>query len=273
MEVPWIDFEDNAVEVMGKSAFKRLEIAQAVLQADAIINLPKVKTHGQTYLTLAVKNMFGIVPGVRKSRWHMVAGADAVRFSRMLVEICYFKKPVLNIADGIMAMEGNGPRSGNPFRLGYIIAGEDASAVDRIICQILGAKFKQVPTLIADEGLGMGITNIQDIEIVGAELTEAKNFHFGGQQLPSSMGKIGFLVPLVKNSVNSRPAINRQKCNQCENCINVCPAGVMNLGKKESVEIDLDQCIRCYCCSEICPEGAISVKQGSLWKWLPGWMK
>ena len=280
MNVEWVDFEDDAVEVAGKHLFKKLEIAKAVLAADAIINLPKVKTHGQTYLTLAVKNMFGIIPGVRKSRWHMNAGSDAVLFSKMLLEICYYKKPVLNIVDGIIAMEGNGPRSGDPYPLGYIIAGEDPSAVDRVIVHMLNTKPSKVPTLIAAEQMGLGETNLDNIQIWGDEPAEAdvKRFRFCGQHLPSDMMGLGTFVPLFKDAVTSRPVVNHNLCSRCEECIEHCPASAMEMspdGKNrvERVNIDLKTCIGCFCCSEICPEGAISVKQGWIWRLLPGFLK
>jgi uncharacterized Fe-S center protein len=157
--------------------------------------------------------------------------------------------------------------------------------VDRVICQIVGTKPKNVPTLIAAEWMGKGITNVKDIAMVGDDLKEAKDFQFGGQQLPRAMGKIGLFVPLVKNSVNSRPVVEDEICNLCELCVQHCPAEAMEIQvlstlrsrqrfeKDEGISIDLDKCFRCYCCSEVCPEGAISVRQGWLWKYVPGWMK
>ena len=82
--VEWAPFEDPIL-IEGGESFKRIETARIVSEVDAVINLAKVKTHGQTYLTLSVKNMFGIVPGVRKARWHMHAGRDLDFFCKMLV--------------------------------------------------------------------------------------------------------------------------------------------------------------------------------------------
>ena len=280
MNVEWVDFEDDSVTAPGKTAFKKLEVARIAMEADAIINLPKVKAHDQTYLTLAVKNMFGIIPGVRKAQWHLSAGADAVQFSKMLVEVCYLHKPVLNIADGIMAMDGNGPSAGDPYPLNYIIAGEDPTAVDRVICYILKVKPSKVPTLAAAQLMGLGETRLDNIEIIGDDPAEAKvdDFRFCGQLPPIDMGRFNFLVPLVKNGVISQPKVDYDKCDQCQQCIEHCPAEAMELsldGRNgvERVIIDLDDCIRCYCCSEICPEGAISVKQGWMWRMVPGFMK
>ena len=278
LQVPWIDFENDAMEVEGKHAFKKITIARIVHEADAIINLPKVKTHGQAYLTLSVKNMFGIIPGVRKAQWHLTSGVDPLKFAEMLVEVCYLRKPVLNIVDGIMAMHGNGPRNGKPYPLGFIIAGADPSAVDKAICYMLGVKAEKVPTLIAASKLGVGETRLENLRFLGdhPEDAKVKGFQFVGQHLPSDMGKLNFLAPFARKATTSRPVIDHQTCTCCNQCVDHCPALAMRLdGKVEAgkVLIDLDKCIRCYCCSEICPEGSVSVGQGWLWKFVPGMLK
>ena len=279
-KIPWISFEDDALEVRDQHVFKKLTIARIVDEADAVINLFKIKTHGQTYLTLAVKNMFGIVPGIRKAQWHMTSGADAVKFSEMLVEVCYLRKPVLNIGDGIIAMDGNGPRNGNPYPLGYIAAGSDPMAVDRVVTHLLKVKPAKVPTFKAGETLGMGVTELNKIEILGDDPAEAevRNFKFGGQHLPSDMGTANTIIPFIRQATTSRPVIDNGICTRCKECVDHCPADAMELAADRShadgkVLIDLDKCIRCYCCSEVCPEGSISVGQGWLWKYLPGFLK
>jgi len=278
MNVQWIDFESDAVEMPGKTTFKKIEIARIAAEADAIINLPKVKTHGQTYLTMAVKNMFGIIPGVRKARWHLTSGADTVKFGEMLTEVCYLRKPVLNIVDGIQAMDGNGPRGGNPYPLHFLIAGEDPSAVDTAVCRLLKTDPHKVPTIAAARNTGLGVTDLTDIEFLGDApgQAEVKKFRFSGQHLPAHMGKLNFLAPFAKQATTSRPIIDHPACTRCEQCVHHCPAEAMNLQgtvEQGKVLIDLDKCIRCYCCSEVCPEGAISVGQGWLWKFVPGMMK
>lgn len=278
LQVPWIDFENDAVEVAGRHAFKKITIARIVHEADAVINLPKVKTHGQTYLTLSVKNMFGIIPGVRKAQWHLIVGSDPLKFAEMLVEVCYLRKPVLNIVDGIIAMHGNGPRGGKPYPLGYVIAGADPSAVDTAICYMLGVKSEKVPTLTAAAKLGVGETRLENLHFLGDKPEDAKvkGFQFGGQHLPSNMGKLNFLAPFARQATTSRPVIDHKTCTLCNQCVDHCPALAMKLeGTVETgkVLIELDKCIRCYCCSEICPEGSISVGQGWLWKFIPGILK
>ena len=100
---------DQAVKVKNNGQFHHFEIAQSVWEADAVINLPKLKTHGMMTITGAVKNLFGCIPGKRKAQWHLNAGVNRAAFARMLVELCSLIKPRLTIIDAVIGMEGNGP--------------------------------------------------------------------------------------------------------------------------------------------------------------------
>jgi ferredoxin len=255
-------------------------LARPALEADAIINLPKVKTHGQTFLSLAVKNMFGIVPGAHKTQWHLEAGNDPELFARLLLEVCYFKKPVLNIVDGIIAMDGNGPRTGRPFHLGYLIAGPDPTAVDITICQILQTDPLNLPTIRSAQKMNLGFHDPREIIIIGdsPDYFRSKNFRFCRQTLPINVSVIGRIVPLIKGAVNSKPYIDQKICSVCQQCLEICPPEAMSLEilKKdhtEKIAIDLDRCIRCYCCNEVCAEGAISIKEGWIWNFIPNFLK
>src|SRR3990167_2022351 len=119
--------------IIGGNIFKSLEIAKELKEVDAIINLPKLKTHVQMYLTLGVKNLFGCIIGKRKAQWHLKAGVNNIYFAKMLVELYEYIKPSLTIVDGIRGMEGDGPSGGQPRDIGLIFAGADAVAVDTMI--------------------------------------------------------------------------------------------------------------------------------------------
>ena len=131
-----VEFEPVEVKYPAGKFFKRFTLGKAVLEADTIINLPKLKTHGLTYLTLAVKNIFGCIPGARKAQWHVRTSRQGSEyFARMLLDLHTLINPPLSIVDGIIAMEGKGPGFGNPRDLGLIIAGTDAVAVDAVSLQ------------------------------------------------------------------------------------------------------------------------------------------
>ncbi|HTG82284.1 MAG TPA: DUF362 domain-containing protein, partial [Geobacteraceae bacterium] len=131
------EFSD-AVEVAGTGLFRRLELARPYLEADRIINLPKLKTHEMMTMTCAVKNLFGAVVGHAKAAWHLKAGADREQFARMLLEIYLLRKPDLTIVDAVTAMEGNGPGSGDPVDVGLLLAGTNAVAVDVVTAELAG---------------------------------------------------------------------------------------------------------------------------------------
>ena len=132
------------VEMHGKrypldsKEFDNLLLSKEAIEADVVINLPKVKSHVQLTMTLGVKNLFGCVPGKMKAWWHMEAGKDRQRFGTMLVETARAISPELTIIDGIIAHEGNGPINGEPRDLGVLAASGNVFALDRAMIEILG---------------------------------------------------------------------------------------------------------------------------------------
>ncbi len=257
--VEFVDFKETFAIENPSGRFKSLIVAKEVVKADGIINLPKIKTHAQMFLTLCVKNMFGCVVGRRKASWHLAAGRDRMAFARLLLEIYNLLKPRLNIADGITVMEGNGPGSGLPRHLGLIVASCDGVAMDRVITEILGAKAQILPTvrLAMDEGM-----NLNYIETVGKGIDEIKinDFKFP-PQMDVEWSIPEFFKKRLKKSLTPRPVVNTKTCTLCGLCVETCPAGIMEVGKKK-IYIDYDLCIRCFCCQEICREGAIVSMEG-----------
>ncbi len=162
---------DEAVRVKGEGRFQRFDIARAVVDADAIINLPKLKTHGMTILTGAVKNLFGCVPGKRKVQWHFNTGVDHDSFMRMLVELTGLLKPRLTVMDAVIGMEGNGPGSGDPRRIGVILAGRDPVALDVVSGLLVGLAPDDLPVLRAASAAGVGETKTENIQILGEDLS------------------------------------------------------------------------------------------------------
>jgi uncharacterized protein (DUF362 family) len=134
--------------------FDHLRLSKEAMEADVVINLPKVKSHAQFTLTLGVKNLFGCVPGKMKAWWHMEAGKDVERFGTMLVETARLISPALTIVDGIIGHEGNGPSGGDPRDLGVLAASADVFAVDRAMVEVLGVEAEAVPTVAQSLRLG-----------------------------------------------------------------------------------------------------------------------
>lgn len=253
---------DDAIAVKNVGRFQRFEIARAAMEADAIINLPKLKTHGMTTLTGAVKNLFGCIPGKRKVQWHFNTGVSHEAFSRMLVELYALLRPRLTIMDAVVAMEGNGPGSGDPRQVGLILAGQDAVAVDVIAAAIVGVQSGRLPVLQAAEAAGIGTTNARDITLLGESLSSVL---VKGFKLPPQ-GHTEWPLPellrsVLKDALTTKPVIDHEACIQCGICLGHCPQRAIRDGGK-GLTINYRDCIRCFCCQEFCPKGAITVGTG-----------
>jgi ferredoxin len=253
---------NDPVEVKNPGRFQRFEIARAAYEADAIINLPKLKTHGMTTLTGAVKNLFGCVPGKRKVQWHFNAGVNHELFATMLNELCALLKPRLTIMDAVIGMEGNGPGSGNPRRIGVVIAGRDPVAVDVVSSRVLGVAPERLPLIRAAAAAGLGETRPERISVLGESLSNVKISHF---RLPPQ-AHFEWRLPewarrSLKNAFTSKPVIDRRLCIQCGICRDHCPQKAIESGRS-NLEIRYRDCIRCFCCQEFCPQGAITVGRG-----------
>lgn len=161
------------VELRNGFFMKRITIDRAVLESDVIINLPKLKTHQQLGFTGAIKNTFGCVNGKRKALMHLRLGHREVDFGKMLLDVHHLVNPGLTIVDGVIAMEGEGPRKGMPKNFGIIIAGENGLAIDRVIEELIGIKFKP-PYLEAADELGLEPRSTNEIEIIGEKFNKLK---------------------------------------------------------------------------------------------------
>ena len=259
--VPLAGFNED-VEVKtcpeGK-VLKSFPLVKEITEVDAIINVSRVKTHGLTRLTGAVKNLFGCVAGLHKGEMHFrLQRADV--FQGMLIDLALTLKPTLTIVDGVTAMEGAGPRNGSLRHLGLILAGENPFSVDAVIARLVGLHFQEVPLLAL--AVQRGITGIRDseIEIRGEEL---ENFIIQDFKVPTSSTRIDLKVPewvirLFRRYVSPYPVIH-DNCKRCLVCLQACPAKVITLSAGK-VRIKDEECIRCYCCQELCPHDAIELK-------------
>ncbi len=250
--------------------FKRFEVAVPYLDADRVINLPKLKTHEMMTLTCGVKNLFGILVGAAKPAWHLQAGADRQLFARMLLELYQIRPPELTIVDAITAMEGDGPGSGDPRHVGLLLAGVNPVAVDVIAAEIAGIPKKLLFVEREAERLGLCGADRKSIELIGAapESLQIKPF-----RLPPladvDFGLPRFIRNSLKNHLTTRPVQLPEKCVLCGICVRGCPPQVIRIEGKKLV-FDYNRCIRCFCCRELCPEAALAVRKGALLRMFGG---
>ena len=168
--IPLVPFTNPVYIPVQDSWIKGISIDRAAVEADKIINLPKLKTHVQAGFTGAVKNLFGCVVGKRKPLLHFRAGDKDHRFGKMLLDVYHLLNPALHIVDGIEAMEGNGPVSGKPKQLGLIAASVDGLPLDRVLCEIIGIPVSSVETLAALREYYTREIDLNGIEMPGAPL-------------------------------------------------------------------------------------------------------
>jgi uncharacterized protein (DUF362 family)/Pyruvate/2-oxoacid:ferredoxin oxidoreductase delta subunit len=253
--------DPKEVKLPEKSRFKRLEIASAAMEADVIINLPKLKTHCQMLLTLGVKNMYGVIAGKQKVEWHHMAGVDRETFASLLLDIYAVTKPALTILDGIWGMEGRGPSNGVPRKLNVIAAAEDAVAMDVTICRMLGGRISIFPLYRAASGRRLGETDSSRISFpaLSPDAFSIEDFKFPEldtvHMFPASWDAF------TRRFLVSKPVHREQVCTGCGRCEEICPEHAIER-KNNRVRFDYSTCIRCYCCQEICPENAIDFKKG-----------
>jgi uncharacterized protein (DUF362 family)/NAD-dependent dihydropyrimidine dehydrogenase PreA subunit len=261
--VPMADFSTSkTVSFPDGNLIKQFTLVKDVVDADGLISLCKMKSHALTRITGAVKNQFGCIPGMLKSEFH-ASLPHAQVFSRMLVDLNLLIKPRLFIMDGIMAMEGNGPRNGTPKKMNVILMSTDPVALDATVCRLINLDLKLINTITFGEEFGLGTTNV---EILGDPIESfiSPDFKVNREPASSTTRRSGLLSTLVRKYVSQRPVIDTEKCIRCGKCEEICPAQPKALtwanGHKQPPVYDYSLCIRCFCCQETCPHEAITVK-------------
>ena len=256
---------DQSVRVrVGTGTFHQLELARDVLDADVIINLPKLKTHQMMGLTCGVKNLFGAVVGMRKARLHLQAGSDKSFFALMLLELAERVAPALTIVDAVTAMEGNGPGSGDPVQVGALLAGASPLAVDTTAAALLGLGPAANWTQKVAIATGRPASRLEELTLLGDALEELRVRHFRpARSTDVNFGLPTFLKRPLKNALTARPGVDRSRCLRCGFCVEHCPPQAMRI-EADGLEIDYAHCIRCFCCQELCPHGALLTEQGLL---------
>jgi uncharacterized protein (DUF362 family)/Pyruvate/2-oxoacid:ferredoxin oxidoreductase delta subunit len=245
------------------AVFRNLELSSRVIDADVVINLPKLKTHSQMLFTLGVKNLFGTVVAQRKAEWHYMVGVDRDAFASLHLDIYQAIRPALTILDGVWAMEGHGPANGRPRRVNLIAAATDAVALDVSICRLLGAPLRSFPLYRAAKARGIGETDASRISLCG---DPPESFQVNGFEVPSldSLGVLpGVFDWFTKRFLVSKPVQEEAQCAGCGECAEICPAEAIQL-KAKQLTFDYDRCIRCFCCQEVCPQDSIRFHRGLL---------
>lgn len=270
-KIPAIDYSQGiSVEYPQGVQAKEFVIPKELLEADCVISLCKMKTHALERVTGAVKNSYGFVYGLHKAKGHtLYPSADS--FARMLVDLNKYIKPRLYVMDGIVAMEGNGPGSGDPTPMKVMLVSKDPVALDSVFCRLVHLKPEMVPTNYHGEKMGLGTWKEEEIELLTPEgeisMAEAvgrygnPSFHVDRTEVRHNIWtKMAGALKLFQK----KPYIDEARCIRCGICVKSCPvpgkAVDFRKGRDKPPVYDYRKCIRCFCCQEMCPEKAIKVK-------------
>lgn len=260
--VPLISFENAGSKAFTSDTFRTLEsfsLANAAFDSSMIINVPKMKTHSLTYMTCAMKNLYGLIPGLQKAAIHK-ALPDHSEFSRFITYLNTLIRPALHIVDAVVSMDGNGPSSGNPNKTGLIVAGTDSTAVDMAVCCIMGIPPMNVTYIREAAAAGIGPASGEDLDILGERIENVRPASF---RLPSSytLKKIlsGIAIRMFRKFIWSRPCVDPAECSRCGKCIESCPVQAMEF-TETGISIDYSSCINCLCCHELCDNDAVKLE-------------
>jgi len=265
----------------------KIRIAKVCFDSELFINLPKLKTHAETGISVCLKNLIGCVVGLDKQKVHKNPCANILKLNEII-------RPHVHIVDGLMAMEGTGPSKGKPIRMNWLLSGSNPLLVDMACAELTGFDYKDIPYLRLAEGKGL-IKTDDKRQLLSAVRSSHLTRKFEKPK-PSLLASLindpryrGFFAKLRWNYVHpyfsslfssdlvSRALYNlraRQDmfiqkepekiqicldegiCNYCQLCIDYCPTGV---GTPSEVG-DLRKCIQCLYCYFVCPTKAIRLK-------------
>ena len=266
-----LDPSTRTVSLPEGKVLRQAEIITPVAEADGVIDLCKMKTHVLMSMTGAVKNLFGVIPGLSKVGYH-ATHPDHETFADVLLDLTGYVKPRLSLMDGILAMEGDGPgSSGTPRQAGLLLASANPLALDTAAGAIMNLPRQDNPVLLAAERRGLTPCRMEDVELIGGTVEELRmaDYKFPASTKSNLMDFLGPLARpaerLCKKAFSQTPRIDGAKCVGCGICAKSCPGQAIAMtapGKK--ARISQKACIHCYCCHELCPQKAVELHQSWL---------
>ncbi len=265
--LPLCNFQETgSVEVaLPFSAARKVNIAQPVVEAELIVNLPKLKTHTLTHITCALKNVYGYIPGFLKAKLHTLAPRPD-DFAEIVCALWAVFPPAFSLVDAVVAMEGQGPSGGTPRTVGRIFAGTDPLAIDTLCARAMGFDVRDVRMLAAARRHDLGVGDCNAITVIG---DSAEALRIPGFRLPHT-SRIAPHVPrwLMRPLAAAagrlfwvKPCVLLEHCTRCHRCVRSCPTGAMRAEKGQMPRLDARTCISCLCCQEMCPAHAIYARK------------
>ncbi|MCF7790852.1 MAG: DUF362 domain-containing protein [Victivallales bacterium] len=231
---------------------------------DAVISVPKLKTHLLTKITGAVKNTYGMIPGKAKTHFHGTHPSPR-KMSKFIAKLYDTLKPDFVLMDAVESMEGEGPNTGKPVQTGIILAGKDGVAVDAAACSVYGYKPEDILIIKEAAKAGFGIIDSDRIEKTGDAWHTIKALKAKKAFLSDVFYKIPEKLFFIVSYITScRPKIDSKKCVKCGKCMEECSQSAI-YKKNNKYKVKNKKCILCMCCIETCPFKAIKLKRSWIW--------
>jgi len=249
---------------------KEIPVSRLVFEVDRIINVPVMKTHTQTTVTLGMKNLKGCVPGKHKLTLHRLGVSEGV------VDLNTVVKPTFTVIDGIVGMEGNGPMNGRPKRMNLLVGSDDVLALEIVGAKIMGFDPYTIRHIYLARDKGIGEYDLKNIRVLGEPIDAVRSeFSFPMLNTKKWLGPLLFncVIPMLARvgldvTACARWTYDRftpyptfgDRCTGCGKCIKNCPEGAIRFAGEKRPVVDKKKCIKCYVCDEVCMAGNVEVR-------------
>lgn len=249
------DFDSEAIDHIQNQdnlILKNIPLTHFINDCDLIINMPKTKIHHAVLYTGAIKNLYGTIVGKNKMKLHANLGTKD-NFENALLDLYTTVSPTINIMDGIVGMEGNGPANGKPVHSNMILASTNGLALDIVAMSQIGIGVKDVGYIEKGLKRNMG-PRPSDIEIVGDQIP-AVAYEKPSAFLVKLNGFVERVTPSIYQHMKPIPKFDKDKCVKCEICEEICPVDAIEMNGLP--QVSKKECISCFCCQEACFSDAI----------------
>jgi len=215
----WDEEDFIPVDVPGGELYDTINIPKSILEADAFISVPKLKTHCQTEVTVGMKSMQGVFSVEDKVNHHNEA------FPWKMVDILRVAKPHLTIVDGLICGEGYGPIYTEPVEMNLIVTSEDVVAIDAVCSAIMGIEPFEVPITRLGHSEGIGIGDLDRIDVKGESIASVMKY---------------FKRPGIWNPIGASDKVRVFAGGACRFCLSQVGATIKRLGYEEKLD-ELDE--------------------------------